>query len=156
MKTKKNPNLLLENQLCFSLYSAANAVTKAYQPLLKNLGVTYPQYLVLLVLWEQDQQSVSNLSEKLFLDSGTLTPLLKRLQSQKIIDRSRSLLDERQVIITLTTKGKSLYSKATKIPESIMCLSPINTDEIKKLSWQLKQIRTAFNNQNALNKRSPK
>src|SRR5947208_16623306 len=96
-----DPMLLLDNQLCFALYSASLAMTKFYKPLLDPLGLTYPQYLVMLVLWEGDGVTVSQLGERLSLDSGTLTPLLKRLQAQRLLQRLRDAADERRVLLQL-------------------------------------------------------
>src|SRR3981081_2418215 len=104
--------LLLGSQLCFAIYSTAHASTRAYKPLLDRLGLTYPQYLVMLVLWERDGVPVKDIGERLFLDSGTLTPLLKRLEAAALIKRTRSTADERQVLIALTPKGHALREKA--------------------------------------------
>lgn len=111
--------LKLDQQLCFALYSASRAVTRAYDPLLKPLGITYPQYLVMLVLWEQNGISVKTLGERLALDSGTLTPVLKRMESQGLVQRQRSTADERVVEIHLTADGRALKSKARKVPLAI-------------------------------------
>ncbi|QRR04095.1 MarR family transcriptional regulator [Dyadobacter sandarakinus] len=108
-------SLKLENQLCFPLYAASRLVTQCYQPVLDELGLTYPQYLVLLVLWETDAVSVKVLSEKLYLQSNTLTPLLKRMQDAGLIDRVRSREDERSVIISLTSQGKQLREEAPRV-----------------------------------------
>jgi DNA-binding MarR family transcriptional regulator len=108
--------LHLDRQLCFAIYAAERAVVRAYRPLLEPLGLTYPQYLVLLVLWETDAQSVSALGERLALDSGTLTPLLKRLEAQGLVARARDPDDERVVRVTLTTAGKRLRAKAQCVP----------------------------------------
>ena len=108
--------LLLDNQLCFALHSASLAMTKVYKPHLDKLGVTYPQYLVLLVLWERDGLSVSDIGERLYLDSGTLTPLLKRLEAQGLVDRSRDPQDERRVVIRLTAAARALKEQAAAIP----------------------------------------
>ena len=113
--------LHLDQQLCFALYAASRAVTRAYGPLLEPLGVTYPQYLVLLVLWEEDDVPVKRLGERLFLDSATLTPLLKRLEQQGIVTRRRDEEDERVVRIQLTQAGRSLRSKARKVPTALAC-----------------------------------
>ena len=113
--------LRLDDQLCFALYSASRAVTRAYAPLLQPLGLTYPQYLVLLVLWERDGASVKQLGERLALDSGTLTPLLQRLESQGLVERRRGDDDERVVRIHLTAAGRALRSKARKIPVELAC-----------------------------------
>src|SRR3954470_8192722 len=108
--------LLLDNQLCFALYSASLAMTKLYKPLLAELGLTYPQYLVMLALWEQDGVAVSQLGERLSLDSGTLTPLLKRLEPAGLVSRIRSVEDERRVHLTLTAAGRKLRARAEKVP----------------------------------------
>ncbi len=102
----------VDQQLCFALYSASLSMTKAYKPLLAESGLTYPQYLVLLLLWEQDGMAVSAIGERLFLDSGTLTPLLKRMEKQGLVQRERALTDERHVIVSLAEAGKKLRLKA--------------------------------------------
>src|ERR1700738_4088413 len=102
----------LDNQICFAIYSTAHAFNRVYKPLLDRLGLTYPQYLVMLVLWERDDVPVKDIGERLFLDSGTLTPLLKRLEAADLIKRTRSTEDERQVLIALTSKGQALRGKA--------------------------------------------
>lgn len=111
--------LFLENQLCFPLYAASRLTTKVYAPYLKELEVTYPQYLVLLVLWQYGSQGVKEIGERLLLESNTLTPLLKRLEQKKFLTRSRSKLDERTVEVTLTEKGEKLKEKAICIPLKI-------------------------------------
>jgi len=111
----------LDEQLCFALYSASRALTRAYAPLLEPLGLTYPQYLVLLVLWERDGVPVNQLGERLALDSGTLTPLLKRLAAQGLVERRRGEDDERVVRIHLTAAGRALRSKARKVPMELAC-----------------------------------
>lgn len=113
------PQLQLDKQLCFALYAASRAMTQAYQPLLAPLGLTYPQYLAMLVLWEQDGSSVKQLGERLHLDSGTLTPLLKRLENAGLVQRQRSSEDERSVVIRLTAAGKALEAQAAPIPASL-------------------------------------
>lgn len=113
--------LHLDEQLCFALYSASRAVTRAYAPLLVPLGLTYPQYLVLLVLWERDGLPVNRLGQRLALDSGTLTPLLKRLEKQRLVERRREGADERVVRIHLTATGRALRSRARKIPTELAC-----------------------------------
>src|SRR5689334_6592618 len=112
--------LLLGNQLCFAVYSTAHAFNRFYKPLLDRLGLTYPQYLVMLVLWEQDGMSVKEIGERLFLDSGTLTPLLKRLEAAGLVKRTRSTEDERQVIVALTAQGEALKEKARSLPLSML------------------------------------
>ena len=111
----------LDDQLCFALYSASRAFTRAYQPLLAELGLTYPQYVVMLVLWEKDDLSVSELGQRLTLDSGTLTPLLKRLEESGLVSRTRSNEDERVVRIELTASGRKLERKASAIPSLLAC-----------------------------------
>lgn len=111
----------LEEQLCFALYSASRAVTRAYAPLLSPLGLTYPQYIVMLVLWEKDDLSVSELGERLALDSGTLTPLLKRLEEGGLVQRRRDEEDERIVRLRLTPAGKKLQERARAVPTDLMC-----------------------------------
>ena len=113
--------LQLEDQLCFALYNASRAVTRAYAPLLEPLGLTYPQYLVLLVLWERDGLPVKEVGERLALDSGTLTPLCKRLEQQGLVERRRGEDDERIVRIHLTPEGRALRGKARKIPAELAC-----------------------------------
>jgi len=113
--------LQLDDQLCFALYSASRAVTRAYAPLLEPLGLTYPQYLVLLVLWQRDGVPVHRLGQRLALDSGTLTPLLKRLAHQGLVERRRGEDDERVVRIHLTAAGRALRGKARKIPMALAC-----------------------------------
>jgi DNA-binding MarR family transcriptional regulator len=113
--------LALDNQLCFPLYAAARLVTQAYRPHLDALGVTYAQYLVLLVLWERDGQTVSELGERLYLDSGTLTPLLKRLERGGLVRRKRRAADERVVENRLTAAGLRLKKRAAKVPLALLC-----------------------------------
>src|SRR5258707_15409358 len=117
MARKHTPDapLLLGNQLCFAVYSAAHAFNRFYKPLLDRLGLTYPQYLVMLVLWERDGLPVKDIGERLFLDSGTLTPLLKRLEAAHLVKRTRSTEDERQVLIALTPQGQALQNKAREV-----------------------------------------
>lgn len=112
--------LRLEEQLCFALYSASRAVTSAYRPLLDELGLTYPQYLVLLVLWEDDACSIGQLGDRLHLDSGTLSPLLKRLEAAGLVRRQRSDTDERRVEVTLTADGRALEDRAACVPERLL------------------------------------
>ena len=133
--------LQLDSQLCFALYSASLAMTRRYQPLLGALDLTYPQYLVMLVLWERDGLMVSDLGDRLFLDSGTLTPLLKRLEAAGLVARIRALDDERRVHVTLTAAGRRLKSRAAKIPaciaEAVQCPLP----DILSLTRQVQALR---------------
>ena len=145
----KNPEILplldslaLENQFCFALYSASLAMTKTYKPFLDKMGLTYPQYLVMLVLWQQDDVLVKTIGESLFLDSGTLTPLLKRLEGSSLIVRTRDEADERQVRITLTKEGRALKRKAQGIPHQVLCASGQSADNLMRLRSELSDIRT--------------
>lgn len=141
-KTPDSSDLLaLDKQLCFALYSASLAMTKTYKPLLEKLHLTYPQYLVMLVLWEGDDLLVKEIGERLFLDSGTLTPLLKRLQASALIARIRDQADERQVRITLTAAGRALKKKAQEIPLQVLCASGQAPAALQDLRAQLTQIR---------------
>ncbi|GLO68194.1 MULTISPECIES: MarR family transcriptional regulator [Oceanobacillus] len=128
--------LKLDNQICFPLYAATREMTKRYRPLLEELNVTYPQYIVLLVLWETDRISVKALGERLFLDSGTLTPMLKRMEEHGFIQRIRSKEDERIVEVVLTKQGKQAEKQAEKIPLKFIEQTNLNETE----AMQLKQI----------------
>jgi DNA-binding MarR family transcriptional regulator len=139
------PALLLDNQLCFALYSTSLAMTKLYKPLLHALGLTYPQYLVMLVLWERDGLMVSELGERLFLNSGTLTPLLKRLEAGGLIERIRDVQDERRVHITLTQAGRALKVEAAKIPGCILKASQCSLPDIVALTQQVQTLRGHLN-----------
>ena len=133
--------LRLDNQLCFALYSASLAMTKLYKPLLADLGLTYPQYLVMLVLWERDDQSVSDIGEQLFLDSGTLTPLLKRLEAAGLVERARSAEDERRVHVSLTAAGRKLKLRARPLPGCVVDASQCALPELAALTRQLQTLR---------------
>lgn len=133
--------LRLDNQLCFALYSASLAMTKLYKPLLEALGLTYPQYLVMLVLWESDGMSVSALGERLFLDSGTLTPLLKRMETNGLLHRRRSAEDERRVEVFLSPSGLALKSKAHGIPACVVAASECPVPELMALTGQIQNLR---------------
>ena len=141
MKNKPDAMLQLDNQLCFALYSASLAMTKVYKPLLDELALTYPQYLAMLVLWERDGLMVSELGERLYLDSGTLTPLLKRLEASGLIKRIRAVEDERRVHITLTAEGQKLKDKAAKIPACILSTSQCSIPELTALTSQVQVLR---------------
>lgn len=133
--------LQLDNQLCFALYSTSLAMTKLYKPLLEEMGLTYPQYLAMLVLWEQDGLTVSELGERLYLDSGTLTPLLKRMESAGLVSRIRAVEDERRVHITLTAAGRKLKAKAAKIPGCILSATQCSIPELVSLTQQVQSFR---------------
>ena len=141
MRSKISDMLLLDNQLCFALYSTSLAMTKLYKPLLDELGLTYPQYLVMLVLWEHDGLMVSEIGEKLFLDSGTLTPLLKRLEASGYVSRLRDVDDERRVRITLTTLGRQLKSRAAKVPACILAATQCALPDVAALTTQVQALR---------------
>lgn len=114
-------NLLLKNQLCFALYAATNAITRSYRNRLHHIGLTYPQYLVMMVLWEKDGVTVKNLAERLYLDSATITPLLKRLESMGFVHRKRNTSDERVVNIYLSEKGREIESAVAQVQTSVAC-----------------------------------
>src|ERR1700726_4137002 len=133
--------LLLGNQLCFAIYSTAHAFNRVYKPLLDRLGLTYPQYLVMLVLWERDGLSVKDIGERLFLDSGTLTPLLKRLEAAELIKRTRSTKDERQVLVALTSRGQALRDKARTVPQSILAASACSIGELSAIKNEIVALR---------------
>ncbi|TWC64562.1 DNA-binding MarR family transcriptional regulator [Herbaspirillum sp. SJZ099] len=132
--------LLLDNQLCFAMYSASLAMTKAYKKLLGALDITYPQYLVMMVLWEKDQITVSELGSRLYLDSGTLTPLLKRMETMGLLHRARDAGDERRVVVSLSDAGRALREKAKAVPVRMSCMLP-PLDEVNKLVGELKDVR---------------
>lgn len=135
------PHLLLDNQLCFALYAASLAMTRSYQPLLAELGLTYPQYLALLALWERDGVTVSELGERLGLDSGTLTPLLKRLQALGLLARARDAADERRVRIHLSPAGLALRARAAPIPDQMLARSGLAAPEAHALAEKLHALR---------------
>jgi DNA-binding MarR family transcriptional regulator len=134
--------LALDSQLCFALYSASLAMGRLYRDLLGELGLTYPQYLVMLVLWERDQVRVSDIGERLMLDSATLTPLLKRLERAGLLRRVRSTEDERSVVVTLTDEGIALRERAREVPGKVgraSCLTGQQMDVLKESLWQLRE-----------------
>ncbi|MGL6019752.1 MAG: MarR family winged helix-turn-helix transcriptional regulator [Gibbsiella quercinecans] len=139
--------LLLDQQLCFALYSANLALHKVYRKLLNQLDLTYPQYLVMLVLWERDALTVSAIGERLFLDSATLTPLLKRMEAAGLLLRRRAAEDERQVIVALTDAGRALREKARTVPEAVMCATDCSIDEMLEIKQQLESLRGRLINQ---------
>jgi MarR family transcriptional regulator, organic hydroperoxide resistance regulator len=148
MATRPAPNLndpremqRLDHQLCFALYSSSLMLTKLYKPVLSALGLTYPQYLVLLVLWETDSIAVGELGSRLYLDSGTLTPLLKRMESAGLLTRTRAADDERRVIVTLTANGRALRRKAESVPLTVACASGCTLTELTTLTAQLQKLR---------------
>jgi MarR family transcriptional regulator, organic hydroperoxide resistance regulator len=137
--------LLLGNQLCFAIYSTAHAFNRVYKPLLDRLGLTYPQYLAMLVLWERDGLPVKDLGQRLFLDSGTLTPLLKRLEAAELVKRTRSTEDERQVLIALTSRGQALREKARSVPQAILAASGCSVSDLAAMKNKLIALRDQLN-----------
>jgi DNA-binding MarR family transcriptional regulator len=136
--------LRLDRQLCFALYTASRAFTRAYAPLLAPLGLTYPQYLSMLVLWEEDGLSVKTLGERLALDSATLTPLLKRLQQQRLVERRRDSEDERVVRVHLTARGRELRARARSVPAALACragFDPADPAALHRLAQLREQIK---------------
>jgi DNA-binding MarR family transcriptional regulator len=137
--------LRLDNQICFAVYSAAHAFNRVYKPLLDRLRLTYPQYLVMLVLWERDNIPLKDIGERLFLDSGTLTPLLKRLEATGLIKRTRSAEDERQVLIELTREGHALRERAKAVPQSILAASACSVGELVAMKNEIVALRDRLN-----------
>jgi DNA-binding MarR family transcriptional regulator len=137
--------LLLGNQICFAVYSTAHAFNRFYKPLLDKLGLTYPQYLVMMVLWERDGVPVKDIGEKLFLDSGTLTPLLKRMEAADLVKRTRSTEDERQVLIALTPHGHALREKARAVPQAMLASSACSVGELFEMKDELVALRDKLN-----------
>jgi DNA-binding MarR family transcriptional regulator len=135
---------LLDRQLCFALYSASLTVTKIYKPLLAQFGLTYPQYLVMLALWETDSIGVSALGERLYLDSGTLTPLLKRMEALGYLKRERDAADERRVIVTLTAEGRLLKKAAVSVPIGLVNASGCSLGDLGDLTQRLQELRASF------------
>lgn len=137
----ESKNLKLDNQLCFALYAASLAMSKAYKPHLAAVGLTYPQYLVMLVLWENDASSVSDIGERLFLDSGTLTPLLKRLETAGYVKRNRDTQDERRVLVSLSSAGKNLKRKILPLPSKMLQATQCSRTDAMGLALALKDLR---------------
>jgi MarR family transcriptional regulator, organic hydroperoxide resistance regulator len=137
--------LRLDNQICFAVYSAAHAFNRVYKPLLDRLGLTYPQYLVMLVLWERDNIPLKDIGERLFLDSGTLTPLLKRLEATDLIKRTRNTEDERQVLIELTREGHALREKAKAVPQSILAATACSVGDLMAMKDEIVALRDRLN-----------
>ncbi|MEO3427906.1 MarR family transcriptional regulator [Pelagibius sp. CAU 1746] len=144
MAAKNSNPLELERQFCFAVYSTAHALNRAYKPLLDRLGVTYPQYLVLLALWEEDGRSVGSLGTQLMLDSSTLTPLLKRMEAAGLLRRERSREDERQVTIRLAPKGRRLREKAKTVPKAVQAATQCSARELDRLRERVAAVRDAI------------
>ena len=138
-------DILLDEQLCFAIYSATHAFNRFYKPKLDRLGLTYPQYLVMMVLWESEPQTVGSIGERLLLDSSTLTPLLKRLETAGYVTRTRSSRDERVVEVRLTPVGRSLQSDACPIPEAAVTATGSSIDDLGELRRRIVTIRDALN-----------
>ncbi|MBT2374767.1 MarR family winged helix-turn-helix transcriptional regulator [Pseudomonas fluorescens] len=134
-------SLLLDNQLCFALHSTSLLMTKVYKPLLQALGLTYPQYLAMMVLWEEDGLTVGEISSRLLTDPGSLTPLLKRLEVEGLLSRTRSREDERVVVVELTDTGRALRDKAMDIPQCILGASGLDIEQLRKLQADLLTLR---------------
>lgn len=134
----------LDEQLCFALYSASLAMSKAYRKRLQSLGLTYPQYLVMLVLWEQNGLTVNGIGERLFLDSATLTPLLKRMEALGLVTRTRAIEDERRVIVSLSAAGRALRHQATGLADDIQSATGCDTPQLKAMTRQLATLRNAL------------
>ncbi len=134
---ESDASLLLDQQLCFALYAAQRAVTAAYRPLLDDLGLTYPQYLVLLVLWERGETSVKELAAALRLDYGTVSPLLKRLESAGLVRRARSVRDERSVRVALTGRGEELRERAARVPGALLAATGLDAAQVARLRAEL-------------------
>lgn len=142
LKTPQVPQL--DGQLCFALYSTSLAMSKLYRKLLRKLGITYSQYLVMMVLWQRDQLTVGEIGEQLFLDSATLTPLLKRMEALELILRVRAINDERQVIISLTKTGNAMRKQTLDFPNSVLCAIECMPVQARELKQQLESLRTAL------------
>ena len=141
VSAKSKRPLLLGEQLCFALYSTSLAMNKVYRKLLRELGLTYPQYLVMLVLWERDGVSVSEIGERLYLNSATLTPLLKRIEALGLISRRRAHEDERQVIVSLSRAGRELRQKTGEVQDGVFHASGCTVDELVAIKQQLDRLR---------------
>ena len=144
--TTKAPcdELLLDNQVCFALHSTSLLMTKVYKPLLQALGLTYPQYLAMLVLWERDGLTVGEISQSLLTDPGSLTPLLKRLESEGLLQRNRSREDERVVLVQLTDKGRALQQQAKEVPQCILKASGRSLAQLQQLQADLLDLRESL------------
>lgn len=145
-KPNQDSNFILDKQVCFSLYSASNAMGRAYQPLLKKMDLTYLQYIVMMVLWQYSSMNVKELGSKIHLDSGTLTPLLKRLESKGLIVRSYCQKDERVRIISLSDKGRKMRQQAKEVPNAMFCKSKMTADELAQLKQACDLLLANLNN----------
>ncbi len=134
----------LSEFLCFALYSASHAFNRLYKPLLDELGLTYPQYLVMVTLWERDDRTVGEIGEQLFLESNTLTPLLKRMEAAGLVSRSRDPADERQVRLRLTDEGRALLDKARRVPPCVLEATGLTAEQARELTDQIGALRTTL------------
>lgn len=134
-------NISIDNALCFAIYSTNHAITRAYKPVLDKHGLTYPQYLVLLVLWERDGRTVSGIGDRLFLESSTLTPLLKRLEAAGFVRRERSKDDERQVVVRLTKEGQALHEKLADVPDHMLRLFGCGSEGAERIRAEVAELR---------------
>ncbi len=144
--------LKLGNQLCFPVYAASRLITREYQPFLDRLGITYPQYLVLMILWEEDGMPVNDIAKKLILNTNTITPLLKRMENQGIVRRKRSRQDERKVIVQLTAKGRELQEEASLIPEKLagrLVEGELKIDDLIRMKEMLDSMIRSLSNQDS-------
>jgi DNA-binding MarR family transcriptional regulator len=142
-------SLKLDSFLCFAVYSAGHAFNRVYKPLLDKLGLTYPQYLLMVALWDLDNQTVGALGEKLFLESNTLTPLIKRLESVGLLARTRDPADERQVRVRLTARGRALREGALELPACILAASGLKPQDLRRLTSEISALRSALESYSA-------
>jgi MarR family transcriptional regulator, organic hydroperoxide resistance regulator len=149
MKKPDDDAMRLGNQLCFAVYSTAHALNRIYKPLLQPLGLTYPQYLVMLILWEKDDVTVKEIGTQLYLDSGTLTPLLKRLEQSGLVTRRRGAADERQVLVTLTPQGRNLRAQARSVPSDLLCATGRSVEDVIALRDDLIALRDRLDSEAA-------
>lgn len=139
-----SPSLKLQDQLCYAVYSAALAINRAYKPALDDLGLTYPQYLAMLVLWERDGLAVKDIADRLMLESSTLTPLLKRLEAAGLVVRRRSAEDERQVLVELTDAGRALQERAACVPTTMLAGSGLKVEDLRRLNREIRALRDSL------------
>ncbi|MBW9062909.1 MarR family transcriptional regulator [Rhizobium herbae] len=142
--TGKTDTVKLDDFLCFAIYSANHALNRVYKPLLDEIGLTYTQYIAMVTLWEQDDRTVGSLGEKLFLESSTLTPVLKRLEGLGLIARTRDKTDERQVRVQLTAAGRALQARAKTIPPCILEASGLEVEELARLKKEIAALRSSL------------
>jgi len=152
----KDEYLRLDNQLCFLFYSVSRAMTRMYGPLLAELGITYPQYLTMLILWENDHVEVNRITELLHMDTGTVSPMLKRLETGGFIIRERSKEDERKVIISLTKKGTDLKARAAGVPEELFCRSGLTVEEYSRFKKELADLLSRMEGETECGRAAPR